>query len=704
MNQGALVTVAAWSYGIAAAGYLALALRIAQGWRRSPRAALLLLATLATATWAAINVAFVLLESPGLLLAANAADALRYGAWYGFVGNLLAATKSGGRPGERPATAGRWGYVLVALGLVTCFLLSGGAAVTGKLGLQGPRVEFGLRIGLAVFGLVLTEQLVRRAHPQARWAIKPLCIALAAIFGFDVFLYADSMLFGLLDPDIWIARGIANAMVIPFIAIATARNTGWSVEIHMSRGAIFHSTALLVSGVFLLAVAAAGYLVRYVGGDWSGAFQIELIFAAVLFVAVVTSSGRFRSKLKVFISKHFFSYRYDYREEWLRFTSTLSSESSVRGVQERIIMALANLVESPGGMLWLLTESRGFRPEARWNVPAVEAVEAEEDSLVTFLERTRWIIDLTERAATPAPYAGLELPPWVAAVKDAWLIIPLLAGTSLIGFIILTKSRAAVDVDWEVRDLLKTASQQAASYLGHLRATEALLETRKFDAFNRMSAFVVHDLKNLVAQLSLMLRNAERHRENPEFQRDMLATVKHVVERMNQLMLQLRTGTTPVESPRPVALEPVVRRVCAAKTDDDARIDLDLTPGVVTLGHEDQLEHVIGHLIQNALDATANGGKVSVRLHRDDRFATIEVADTGIGMSHAFIHERLFKPFETTKKAGMGIGVYESSQYITGLGGQMLVDSTPNVGTRVRVLLPLGDSRAAPSAPLKEVA
>jgi putative PEP-CTERM system histidine kinase len=274
----------------------------------------------------------------------------------------------------------------------------------------------------------------------------------------------------------------------------------------------------------------------------------------------------------------------------------------------------------------------------------------------------------------------------------------------MIGFVVLATPRAQIEVDWEVRDMLKTASRQAASFLGQLRATEALLETRKFDAFNRMSAFVVHDLKNLVAQLSLMLKNAERHRDNPEFQRDMLSTVEHVVGRMNKLMLQLRTGAAPVENPRPLDLEPIVRRVCAAKTGQSGPIDLNLDSDVTAIGHEDRLEHVIGHLVQNALDATATRGTVAVRLQRDDARAIIEVKDSGIGMSPEFVRERLFKPFETTKTAGMGIGVYESSQYISGLGGQMQIDSTPGVGTRVRVSLPRADIDASSAPSLPELA
>jgi putative PEP-CTERM system histidine kinase len=703
LTEGTLATVAAWSYGLAAVAYFALALRMGLGWHLNARAALLLLATLATALWACMGTLVALLKVPATYLAFNAADMLRYGAWFGFVGSLLATTRKTEPSGGAHARNFRLIHVAVAAALIASVALSAGPGVADLLGLPGPRAEFGLHIGLAVFGLTLVEQLLRGAPPEARWAIKPLCIGLAGVFGFDLFFFADAMLFAQADPSILAARGIANAMIIPFIVIATARNTGWNVEMHLSRGAMFQSTALLVSGVFLVAVGAAGYYVRYLGGDWGRALQIELVFAAVLSVAVVAWSGRFRSRLKVFISKHFFSYRYDYREEWLRFTHTLSSETSSQRVLEQTITALANLVESPAGMLWLKDHEQDFRPAARWNMAAVSATEPAGGALARFLERSGWIVSVDDCAAAPQRYDGLTMPAWLASIPDAWLIVPLASGSDLLGFVILATPRAAVEIDWEVRDLLKTASRQAASYLGQLQATEALLEGRKFEAFNRMSAFVVHDLKNLIAQLSLMLRNAERHHDNPEFQGDMLATVQHVVGRMNKLMLQLRTGTTPVENSRPVDLGAVVQRVCTAKVGSEAQIEVSLSPGVVALGHEERFEHVIGHLVQNALDATADGGQVSVRLGREDGFALVEVADTGIGMSPEFVRQKLFKPFETTKPTGMGIGVYESSQYIAALGGQILFDSTPNVGTRVRILVPQADS-AASAATFREVA
>ena len=277
--------------------------------------------------------------------------------------------------------------------------------------------------------------------------------------------------------------------------------------------------------------------------------------------------------------------------------------------------------------------------------------------------------------------------------------MPLASANDLLGFVVLTMPRTAVDVDWEVRDLLKTASRQAASYLGQGRATEALLEARKFDAFNRMSAFVVHDLKNLVAQLSLMLRNAQRHRDNPAFQADMLATVAHVVERMNGLMLQLRAETRPVDRICNVDLDAVLRRVCAAKADARVPIDVQSPGSAMVVGHEERLEHVIGHLVQNAIDASLPAGRIMASVATEPRFGVLTMIDEGVGMTPEFMRERLFKPFQTTKPAGMGIGVYESQQYVAGLGGSIRIESREGAGTRVELRLPLADA-----APLSDAA
>jgi putative PEP-CTERM system histidine kinase len=412
----------------------------------------------------------------------------------------------------------------------------------------------------------------------------------------------------------------------------------------------------------------------------------------------------------VFVNKHFFSYRYDWRREWLQFTQMLGTAAQKQQLYEQVLQALANPVESMGGSLWLQREG-AIRQVAWVNFPRIRETEPEGGSLASFLTRTRWVIGIDEFTRFPQRYEGLALPSWLALAPNAWLVIPLIIGAQeIIGFVVLTRPRAAIDVNWEVLDLLKTASRQAASFLAQLHANEALLEAEKFSAFNRMSAFVVHDLKNLVAQLALLLKNAERHHDNPEFQNDMLATIEHVVGRMNRLMLQLRDGTTPADHPRSVELRTVIERVIKVHERQPVPIEFESSPSLRVLAHDERIERVVGHMVQNAVEAVESAaealnapkGRVWLRTYRDNAHAVLEVIDNGVGMSEDFVRERLFRPFQTTKPQGMGIGMNESFQYVNAIGGAISVESTPRRGTTFRLRLPVVDTADGP--PLRQSA
>jgi putative PEP-CTERM system histidine kinase len=284
------------------------------------------------------------------------------------------------------------------------------------------------------------------------------------------------------------------------------------------------------------------------------------------------------------------------------------------------------------------------------------------------------------------------VPLWLATSPVAWLVVPLIVGDGLIGFVVLARPRTAVSLNWEVRDLLKTAARQAASFLAQMHATEALLEARKFDAFNRMSAFVVHDLKNIITQLSLMLKNAQRHHDNPEFQQDMLLTVESSLEKMRQMMAQLREGEKPVVGASSgVDLPAVLSRLEAMARARGRELEVEIVDRVATRGHTQRLERVLGHVVQNALEATPVSGRVWVSLRQSVGRASVTIGDTGSGMSPEFIQSQLFRPFSSTKQSGMGIGTYESYQYIKELGGNISVDSELGRGTVVSILLPLFD-------------
>ena len=614
-------------------------------------------------------------------------DVVRLGLWIGFLVQLFTV--------ESTKVQTSLPRLLQGLAAVTVAgsvgLLIYGSVVADDPGTARPALMASL--ALPLLGLVALEQVYRNASEDARWAVKPICVGLACIFAFDTYVYSEALLFGRADPDAVSMRGLVQAIAVPFFFVAARRRKDWMRRLQVSRTAAFYSATLALVGGYLLFMSAIGYYVRYFGGSWGKALQLGLLVLGAASLLSLAVSGSLRSWLRVFVSKHFYSYRFDYREEWLRFTALLSSAHGPQETGGIIIKGLARLVECPAGSLWTRTTSGAtYAQLAVWNMPQVAASEPADSQFCSLLRDKGWVIDMAEYRSSPRRYEGMTLPTWLLGTADSWLVVPLLTADDLQGFVLLARPRTRVDLNWEVLDLLKTAGRQAAGYLAQMRATEELLEARKFDAFNRMSAFVVHDLKNIVAQLSLMLKNAERLRDNREFQEDMLLTVESSLEKMRRLMLQLREGTAPAGAGRGVNLQQIAARLQALARQQGYTLDVVQEEPLSTRGHEERLERVLGHLVQNALDATPPEGRVWMSLERQGSQVSVQVGDTGCGMSEEFVQNGLFRPFSTTKSSGMGIGSYESAQYIRELGGNLRVESEVGVGTVITVLLPLLDA------------
>jgi putative PEP-CTERM system histidine kinase len=241
--------------------------------------------------------------------------------------------------------------------------------------------------------------------------------------------------------------------------------------------------------------------------------------------------------------------------------------------------------------------------------------------------------------------------------------------------------------DWEDFDLLKVAGRQGASCLAEARAQSALAEAQRFDEFNRRFAFILHDIKNLVSQLALVARNAERHADNPEFRADMVATLKLSVERMNGLLARLsqhhRARTDPLRAVEALAL---AERVAAAKrTLHPVRAEGD--PGALAFADPARLEQLLGHLVQNAIEASPAEAPVTLVVGGASNQVAIDVIDHGRGMSPAFVRDKLFKPFVSSKDGGFGIGAFEALQLANAMDGRIEVTSREGQGSRFRVIL-----------------
>lgn len=688
------LALSAWGFGLVGFAYSVFALRLLQlGYVRTPREltkASIFAAIASSALWGWIGLALLLTGKPLFLVLNTLLDQLRYACWYGFLLLLFRQNKL-----QQQAAVGIGWMVFSAVGLTVFGVVALVCAVLGiQLAGEPNRLILFSSMALSVFAMVLLEQVFRNATEDSLWNIKPLCLGLAGAFLFDLYLFSQAVLFNHPDSDALSIRGAVHALMVPLLLLSSTRRSDWIEKIRLSPKAAFHSATLLIAGVYLMFISGVGYYVRYFGGEWGRALQLGLVFVALIIFLVLVLSGSMRATLRVFLGKHFFRYRYDYREEWLKFTRALSVKNSPQEMGQQVVRALADMLESPAGGLWMKAKGEAaFSQTARWNMAQCLTKEEADSPLCQFMKTSGWVINLEEYRSFSRRYGSLKLPLWLQELPQAWLVVPLMAGDDLIGFVVLASARTRMDVNWEVNDLLKTAGQQAASFLAQMLATEALLEVRKFDAFNRMSAFVVHDLKNIVTQLSLMMKNAKRLGHNPEFQQDMLMTVENSLDRMRQMMLQLREGATPPGTAFGVNLGVIVQRIAQGVAGRGRTLELDLVESVDTRGHEERLERIIGHVVHNALDATDPRGRVWLRLDRTGGQARIVVGDTGQGMSQDFIRDRLFKPFQTTKQAGMGIGAYESFQYVQELGGKIEVESELKKGTVVTILLPLFETQ-----------
>ncbi|MEQ1602630.1 MAG: PEP-CTERM system histidine kinase PrsK [Methylophilaceae bacterium] len=678
-----LTSIAAFSYSAAAVTFLLLSLLLLTSWRGRLHGIALTIACLISMLWAA-SILCQLIWDQSFPLLTDIFEIMRSASWSFFLLMLL-------KPADQtdasffknsPLTlAITLSYSVLLLATVYLYSMQTDHEIIIFLaGIVG-------RVAMALTGMILVEQLYRNTPTNGRWAIKYLCLGVGGMFAYDFYLYSDAMLFRHVNSEIWAARGIVNTLSVPLIAVSAARNAQWSLGISVSRRILFHSATLFGSAIYLLAMAAAGYFLRFFGGSWGTVLQAVFLFGAGILLFVMLFSGTLRSWLRVFISKHFFSYNYDYREEWIRFTRTLSEGEQELG--ERTIQAVAELVESPGGALWICNELGILELAAHWDRPLWQGAEANRSDFCQFMENTQWVIDLQEHSTNPQKYESLTLPTWLLSISKAWLVVPLIQHRKLFGFVVLEQPRSKIKLNWEICDLLKIAGNQAASYLAQQEAANALLIARQFESFNRMSTFVVHDLKNLVSQLSLLLSNIEKHKNNPEFQKDMIATVDLSVQKMKRLLEKLSSGAS-VEKPTPILIEKLLQQAVAAKSMNEPKPTLQIIePGQTVLANSGSLERVIGHLIQNAIEATSKDGMVQIRLTSENETAIIEIEDNGHGMSDEFIQERLFKPFESTKSAGMGIGVFESREYTREIGGRLEVVSELSKGTTFRVILPL---------------
>jgi len=547
-------------------------------------------------------------------------------------------------------------------------------------------------LGLAVISLVSVEQLYRYAAENDR-QIKLLCMNLAAIFLYDIYLFTHALIFTGLDPLLWQSRAAVSIATCLFMAlggILLLQRNERPANFNLSRPIAFYTTSLVAVGILITVLSLGGYYVRLYGGNWGTVFYSLLLVGAILSIATVFISSRIRMRLSVLINKHLFRYKYDYRNEWLRLINYLAQPADASEVNHRAFFAVASVTKAPSGAIWL--RKQGFyEPVYRANLPAfVELQEEPANSpfCQAFIE-SEWVF-IPDTGDNEALSQHNELlPAWARNIPDLWLIFPLIVGEELVGFMALTKPAGDETLTWEDLDLLKTMGRQIASYLKRHRQAEQLAEGRQFDTYNKLVAFIIHDLNNLIAQQALVVRNAERHKDNPAFLEDAIKTISNSVDRMNNLLKKLRRDESDLV--KRLQLTEVMEQAVNECQRNSPKLTTEIEASHRTINADQvRLVMTVTNFIKNAQEATPDNGRVHVTLRIDNDRAIITIEDSGSGMDWDFIHNRLFKPFETTKSGkGMGIGVYLSREYISELNGTLNVLSAVGEGTTITITLPL---------------
>jgi putative PEP-CTERM system histidine kinase len=553
------------------------------------------------------------------------------------------------------------------------------------------RLSFIGHIAIIVTGLALIEQLYRNTHPEKRWGIKFFCLAIGSLFCYDFYMYSNAILFNHIDKVTWEVRGAVSAIVAPLIGFSAIRSPKWTAELFPSRQVIYRSTVFVSCGIYLLLMGLSGYYIRHFGGTWGKALQVVFIVGAIMVLMVLISSGTIRSHIKLFLSKHLFKLRFDYRQEWLDFTKLLAYKDEDKDLATRIITAMANFVESPAGCLY--SKSSGiYTLSGSWNLTIQDSeIDFVDNSLIKQLESSQEVIEINQN------YIKDHL--HLSKIPRAWLIIPLIKENKLEAFVILSEPRVKNLINWEVKDLLKTAANQAAITLAQEKSSIDLAIARQFEGYNRLSAFMLHDLKNISSQLSMVNQNKEKFRDNPKFVDSVFLTVENASNKIDNLISHVTSGGLIAAKENVNLLKAIKSVINQSKSKSPlpslellhSDINAELLNTALVNTNKDQFINVLYHLVENAQQATDDDGKININLTIINKSTIkLEIADTGKGMSRDFIRNKLFKPFVSTKgNKGMGIGVFQAREFIHSLKGTMSVESEIDKGTRFTISLPV---------------
>ncbi len=597
----------------------------------------------------------------------------------------------------------KWGWFLPLAYIVPCvllmfqifknemFLTEGAEAI--RLGAFAAFFHISLLV-VVIMAMINLEQTFRSSSDTDRWKIKHTFFGLGAILVFYIYLLSQRLLYHSIDLSSSYLMSTAIILSNLLMIYSYIRNKIIIGDIYVSRNVLHGTVSLFTIGIYLLLVGLAGQIIRSL--EISKSFKIHAIFIffSLLALTVIFSKDTIKRRVRRVVNRHFKKHKYDYREEWRIFSTVLSQKIDTAEIAEAFVKKLVERIYAREVSLWLIDEDTStlFMHYAR-NLP---------DNLPSF-KLTDAVLSYLFAEDRPLSRAGLlghkgfqsdgkEVSTLLDETK-AELLVPIEFGGTPLGLITLGKIRGGEGFDeQDDYDLLKSVAAHAGSAINSARLFDEKMRAKELEAFHRISSFIMHDLKNTTSMLSMVAQNAEKHISDPAFQKDALQTISKAVDRMKKMIDSLST------CPKELTLQ---KRECDLNDLITLTVHKFAINGLTEVKIERQLgqinkvdvdveeiHKVVHNLIKNACEAVDSEGHVKVCSRVNGDHIVLSVSDNGQGMSRDFIENSLFRPFKSTKKKGLGIGLYQCKAIVEAHDGRIEVESKPGKGTTFSVYLP----------------
>lgn len=548
----------------------------------------------------------------------------------------------------------------------------------------------------SVLILVNFERTFRTSLGTMRWRIKYMVLGLVALFVFRVYVSSQTILYSAIDLSLAKADSLALLLACGLITVSLTRSKVFNADVYPSHAVLYKSLTFVLAGIYLIVVGIAAQVVARLGIDTALPIRALLLLLALVGLGMLLLSERLRQRTKRFVSRHFRRPLYDYRQTWATFTEKTTSLVDEVELCRKMTNWLSETFQVLSVTVWLTNENKTrLVYGASTSIPAgsIDHLAGPGDSdavIISALTTRSTPVDLDQSKEEWAELLKGRNPEYFPEKGGNRMCAALIARGELLGVAILGDRVSGVRFSGEDLELLKCISDQVAASLMNIELSKRLMQAKEMEAFQTMSAFFVHDLKNTTFTLSLLLQNLQEHFDDPSFRADALRAVSKSVEHMNHLIERLgflrhELKIKPVQAD---LNEIVTTAVASLGSVSQARFVKSFNPVPQAAMDAEQIQKVVVNLLLNAMDATGTSGEIRLATSHRDGWVTLTVSDTGCGMSPEFIQKSLFRPFQTTKKKGIGIGMFHSKMIVDAHRGRIEVESQTGQGTTICVLLP----------------